>query len=143
MTKEEYMRMYELVGAAMEVYNELGFGMAEPLYQEAMAMELDERSMPYIREKELYTYYKGVRMQKTYVADFYSQKMIVEFKSVDKITLEHRAQLFNYLRIAKLRYGILVNYGEDHFHAERFIYDPNTHRFELLTKENLPLYVIN
>ena len=58
-------------------------------------------------------------MQKTYVADFYSQKMIVEFKSVDKITLEHRAQLFNYLRIAKLRYGILVNYGEDNFHAER------------------------
>ena len=38
--------MYELVGAAMEVYNELGFGMAEPLYQEAMAMELDERSIP-------------------------------------------------------------------------------------------------
>ena len=68
--------MYELVGAAMEVYNELGFGMAEPLYQEAMAMELDERNIPYTREKELYTYYKGVRMQKTYVADFYSQKMM-------------------------------------------------------------------
>ena len=56
MTKEEYMRMYEIVGAAMEVYNELGCGMAELLYQEAMAMELDAQGIPYSREKELYTY---------------------------------------------------------------------------------------
>ena len=143
MTKEEYMRMYELVGAAMEVYNELGFGMEEPLYQEAMAIELEERGIPYIREKVLYTYYKGKQMKKTYVADFYSQEMIVEFKSVSKVTPEHRAQLFNYLRITKLRYGILVNYGEDHFHAERYVYDDEEKHYVLLSKDNLHLYVLN
>jgi GxxExxY protein len=143
MTKEEYMRMYELVGAAMEVYNELGFGMEEPLYQEAMAMELEERGIPYYREKVLHTYYKGKKMQKTYVADFYSQEMIVEFKSVSQLTSEHRAQLFNYLRITKLKYGILVNYGEDHFHAERYVYDEEGNRYVLLSKENLHHYVQN
>ncbi len=143
MIKEEYMRMFELVGAAMEVYNELGFGMEEPLYQEAMAMELEERGIPYYREKVLYTYYKGKKMQKTYVADFYSQEMIVEFKSVSKLTSEHRAQLFNYLRITKLKYGVLVNYGEDHFHAERYVYDEEENRYVLLSKENLHHYVQN
>ena len=115
--------MYELVGAAMEVYNELGYGMEEPLYQEAMAIELDERGIPYCREKVLHTYYKGKELKKTYIADFYSQEMIVEFKSVSRLMAEHRAQLFNYLRITKLKYGILVNYGEDHFHAERYVLD--------------------
>jgi GxxExxY protein len=141
MSKEEYMRMYEIVGAAMEVYNELGCGMAELLYQEAMAMELDAQGIPYSREKELYTYYKGQKMQKTYVADFLSQNMIVEFKSVSRITAEHRAQLFNYLRITKLKYGILVNFGEDHFHAERYVYDEDENRFVLLSRENLHHYV--
>ncbi len=143
MIKEEYMRMFELVGAAMEVYNELGFGMEEPLYQEAMAMELEERGIPYYREKVLYTYYKGKKMQKTYVVDFYSQEMIVEFKSVSKLTSEHRAQLFNYLRITKLKYGVLVNYGEDHSHAERYVYDEEENRYVLLSKENLHHYVQN
>ena len=141
MTKEEYMTMDELVGAAMEVYNELGFGMEEPIYQEAMAMELDERGIPYIREKILNTYYKGKQMKKTYVADFFSQDVIIEFKSVSQIIPEHRSQLFNYLRITKLKYGIIVNYGEDHFHAERYVYDEETKRYVLLTKENLHYYV--
>ena len=141
MTKEEYMKMYELVGAAMEVYNELGFVMEEPIDQEAMAMELDERGIPYIREKVLSTYYKGKQMKKTYVADFFSQGMIIEFKSVSQVVPEHRSQLFNYLRITKLKYGIIVNYGEDHFHAERYVYDEETQRYVLLTKENLHYYV--
>ena len=141
MTKEEYMKMYNLVGAAMEVYNELGFGMEEPIYQEAMAMELDERGIPYIREKALSTYYKGKQMKKTYVADFFSEGMIIEFKSVSQNIPEHRSQLFNYLRITKLQYGIIVNYGEDHFHAERYVYDKETKHYELLTKANLHHYV--
>ncbi len=141
MTREEYMKIYKLVGAAMEVYNELGRGMEEPIYQEAMALELDERGIPYEREKILHTHYKGQRLKKTYVADFYSQGIIVEFKSVTQITQDHRAQLFNYLHITKLHTGIIINYGEDHFHAERYIYDADTDHYELLTQRNLHKYI--
>ncbi|MBQ0022283.1 MAG: GxxExxY protein [Prevotellaceae bacterium] len=135
------MEIYELVGAAMEVYNELGRGMEEPIYQEAMARELSLRGVEFEREKLLRTYYKGQLMDKVYQADFISNNIIVEFKSVSTIIADHRAQLFNYMRITKLRRGILVNFGEDHFHAERYIYDETTDSFKLITKENLHLYV--
>ena len=53
MTKQEYRDMYDVVGAAMEVYNTLGRGMAEAIYQEALAVEMKKRSMNFEREKEL------------------------------------------------------------------------------------------
>jgi len=141
MTKEEYMKMYNLVGAAMEVYNVLGRGMEEPIYQEAMEKELEMRGIPFEREKILRTYYKNILLDKIYEADFVSDNIIIEFKSVNKITQDHRAQLFNYLRITKINYGILVNYGEDHFHCERYVFDSTTNRYELLTKDTLSLFV--
>ena len=65
MTKKEWLKMYELVNAAQEVYNTLGRGMQEPIYQEAMAIELSQRGIPFEREVELCTWYKGVKLNKT------------------------------------------------------------------------------
>ena len=141
MTREEWMQMYELVGAAQEVYNELGRGMEEPIYQEAMEEELRLRNIPFEREVVLHTWYKGKQLKKTYIADFMSHDIIIEFKSVNVVLSEHRAQLFNYMRITKLKRGILVNYGEDHFHSERYVYDASKDRYELITKRNLLYYV--
>ncbi len=133
--------MYQIVGAAQEVYNVLGRGMEEPIYQEAMEKELELRGLEYQREVVLHTWYKGVQLKKIYLADFVCEDVVVEFKSVNRITSEHRAQLFNYLRISKQDRGILVNYGEDHFHSERYAYDEQLDRYELITKENLHKYV--
>ncbi len=140
-TQAEYDRMYELVGVAMEVYNEMGRGLEEALYQEAMEIEMSERGIPFEREKVLHAYYKGREMKKKYIADFYSQGVIIEFKSASSITQDHRAQLFNYLRLTKLKMGLLVNFGEDHFHAERYIYNNINDKFELITKSNVALFV--
>ena len=133
--------MYQIVGAAQEVYNVLGRGMEEPIYQEAMEKELELRGLEYQREVVLHTWYKGVQLKKIYLADFVCKDVVVEFKSVNRITSEHRAQLFNYLRISKQDRGILVNYGEDHFHSERYAYDEQLDRYELITKANLHKYV--
>ena len=141
MTKKEWLKMYELVNAAQEVYNTLGRGMQEPIYQEAMAIELSQRGIPFEREVELCTWYKGVKLNKKYVADFMSEDVIIEFKSVTEITSDHRAQLFNYMRITDIKKGILVNYGENSFHSERYVYDPTDDRYQLITKTNLHLYV--
>lgn len=141
MKKEEWMRMYELVIAAQEVYNKLGRGMQEPIYQEAMAVELNMRGIPFKREVELSTWYKGVKLHKVYIADFMSDDIIVEFKSVSEITSDHRAQLFNYMRITNIKKGIIANYGEKHFHSERYVYDPSTDNYQLITKNNLHNYV--
>ncbi len=80
-------------------------------------------------------------MDKVYQADFMSEDIIIEFKSVSMLTADHRAQLFNYLRITKLTRGILVNFGEDHFHAERYVYDHESDNYRLITKENLHHFV--
>ena len=141
MTKEQWMHMYQIVGAAQEVYNVLGRGMEEPIYQEAMEKELDIRGLKYQWEVVLHTWYKGIQLNKVYQADFVCEDVVVEFKSVNRITADHRAQLFNYLRITKQDRGILVNYGEANFHSERYAYDEQTDRYELITKDNLHKFV--
>ena len=101
MTREDYRDIYNVVGAAMEVHKTLGRGMAEPIYQEALALEMKERGMEAEREKPLHLYYKGRLLEKTYYADFFYKDIIIELKSVDDISSDHRAQLFNYMRITE------------------------------------------
>ena len=141
MTKQEYKDIYDVVGAAMEVYNTLGRGMAEAIYQEALAIEMRRRGMIAEREKQLKLYYKDNLLEKTYYADFCYKGVIIELKSVDDINSDHRAQLFNYMRITKLHRGILLNYGEVGLRAERYLYLQDADDFVLLTHDNYKHYI--
>ena len=141
MTKQEYRDMYDVFGAAMEVYNTLGRGMAEAIYQEALAVEMKKRSMNFEREKELRLHYKDVLLDKTYFADFYYKDIIIELKSVDEIISDHRAQLFNYMRITKQCRGILFNFGEIGLYTERYLYLPDSDDFVLLNQDNYRDYI--
>jgi len=141
-TKEEYLDIYNVVGAAMEVYNTLGYGMAEPIYQEAFAKEMELQGMDSEREKQLRLYYKDMLLEKTYYADFFYKGIVIELKAVDKVISDHRAQLFNYMRITRQQKGVLLNFGERSLRAERYIYDEDVDRFILLTQENYKHHVI-
>jgi GxxExxY protein len=141
MTRQDYKDMYAVVGAAMEVYNQLGRGMAEPIYQEALAKEFSLRGMDAEREKELRTYYKGELLKKTYFADFFYNGIVIELKSVEAIDSEHRAQLFNYMRITKKYRGILFNFGEVGLYTERYLYLPEEDNFILLNQDNYRDYI--
>jgi GxxExxY protein len=66
--KEE---VYQIVGAAMEVHKELGCWFLESVYQEALAIEFEERKIPFDQEKEIDIYYKDLRLDKKYRADFF------------------------------------------------------------------------
>jgi GxxExxY protein len=141
MTKQEYRDMYDVVGAAMEVYNQLGRGMAEAIYQEALAVEMKKRGMSAEREKQLRLRYKDVILEKTYYADFFYKGIIVELKSVDEIISDHRAQLFNYMRITHQNRGIIFNFGEKGLYTERYLYLPEYDDFILLNQENCQEYI--
>ena len=141
MTKSEYKSIYDVVGAAQEVHKTLGRGLTEPIYQEALALEMDERGMDYEREKMLRLYYKDVLMEKVYYADFYYQGVVVELKAVDTILSEHRSQLFNYMRISRQERGLLLNFCERSLRAERYLYIPESDKFILLTQRNYKSYV--
>jgi len=104
--------VYSVVGAAMEVYNELGSGFLEAVYQEALEIELTDRGIPFESQRELMIYYKGRRLKKTYAADFLILgKIIVEIKAIDRLTSGDEAQLLNYLSATGLEVGVLINFG--------------------------------
>ena len=83
----------------MKVYNTLGCGFLEAVYQEALEIEFNRRGIPYEREKELEIVYDGVVLNKRYVADFVCyDKIILELKAVKELDDSHRSQVFNYLK---------------------------------------------
>lgn len=104
--------VYAIVGAALEVYNTLGPGFFEAVYQEALEIELAERSIPVESQKELCIVYKGRRLKKFYVADFVGYgKVIVEIKALNELTSHDEAQVLNYLKATGLEVGVLINFG--------------------------------
>ena len=107
--KEE---VYAVVGAAMEVYNELGCGFLEPVYQEALAMELRDREIPFNEQCGLQIRYKGRVLNRTYCCDFICfEKLIVEIKALEKLMGRDESQLLNYLKATGLKVGVLLNFG--------------------------------
>lgn len=126
--------VYKIIGAAMEVHGVLGYGLLEPVYQEALSRELSIRHIDNVREKEIDIYYKGVKMDKLYKMDLVVDDIIVELKAAESVAPEHRAQLFNYLWLTQKSIGILVNFGEKNLHSERYIYDKDTNECYLVVK---------
>jgi len=113
---------YKIVGACMDVHNELGCGFLEPVYQESLELMFKELSIPYEREKELNLYFKGQRLNKTYFADFVCyNKIIIELKALSRLTGEHESQILNYLKITGFNLGLLINFGESSLHYKRFV----------------------
>lgn len=142
MPRLQYINMYNTIGAAIEVFNVLGRGMEEAIYQEALEMELTDRDIPFISQQPLLTWYKGKQLKKTYFADIVTySNIIVELKTVEKITKDHRSQLFNYMRITKQKCGILMNFSDSSFYCERYWYVESMDEFRLIKKENLQIYV--
>jgi GxxExxY protein len=86
--KEE---VFNIVGAAMEVYWQLGRGFLEPVYQEALQIELSRRKIPFVPQQELTICYKGQPLKKMYVADLICYKQIVvELKVLDRLSERER-----------------------------------------------------
>lgn len=104
---------YRLIGAAFEVYNDRGFGLAEDIYQECLEIELLLRDIPFRAKQELACFYKGRELKKRYIPDLVVfVGIVVELKAVSQLLPEHEAQLINYLRITKQPLGYLINFGK-------------------------------
>ena len=111
---------YAIRGCLMSVFNELGSGFLEKVYQEALEREFIEKGIPYKREAPLKIMYKGLPLQQEYFADFICyDKIIVELKAVTELTEVHSAQVFNYLKATGFDLAILVNFGEKQLRIER------------------------
>ncbi|XZE32432.1 GxxExxY protein [Pirellulaceae bacterium SH501] len=116
---------YELMGAAFEVYNELGYGMAEDIYQAALEVELSLREIQFASQAELNVYFKGHLLTPKYRPDLLVfGEIVVELKALKELCSDHEAQLFNYMRIARKKVGYLTNFGKKgELEWKRFIID--------------------
>jgi GxxExxY protein len=105
--------VYQIVGAAIEVYNELKSGFLESVYQEAMQLELIAREIPFTPQVPLRIKYKEHVLKKAFIADIIAfDAVLVELKAIDATTSADEAQILNYLRATGLRVGLLLNFGD-------------------------------
>src|SRR3989337_4561169 len=104
---------YRLMGAAFEVYNQLGYGMAEEIYQQSLEIELSLRGIPFQSKRELEVFYKDHPLDTHYWPDLMVyDAIVVELKAISDLVADHEAQLFNYMRIARQQVGYLLNFGK-------------------------------
>jgi GxxExxY protein len=107
--KEE---VYAIVGAAREIYWQLGRGFLEPVYQEAFGIELLQRQIPFEPEQDIFIFYKGEKLKKKYDADFICYgKIIIELKALEALGGREEAQLLNYMKATRFNVGLLINLG--------------------------------
>ena len=113
---------YKINGALYEVHKELGPGLLEKVYQEALEKELKLQGIPFEREKSFCIMYKGEALEQKYIADFVIyDKIVVELKAVDELLPVHTAQVINYLAITGYKLGLLVNFNAIKILPERIV----------------------
>lgn len=105
---------YEIRGAIFDVYNELGPGLLESVYEEALAFELKERGLNVERQVEVPIRYKGNELKTPLRLDLLIEnQVIVELKSVEEMKPVFAKQLLTYLRLLNKRVGLLVNFSSN------------------------------
>jgi GxxExxY protein len=117
--KEE---VYEIIACCLEVHKNLGRGFLEVVYKDALSIELENKSIPFEREKKFQINYKGTVLPHSYYCDFIiDDKIILEVKAQEGMVGAHYKQLINYLAISKSKLGLLINFGEESLRFKRVI----------------------
>ncbi len=113
---------YKIIGICMEVHRNLGPGLLEIIYKDALELEFKENNIPFEREKEFTIEYKGKVLPHKFYADFIvNEDIILEVKSVKEFSNEHIAQLLNYMKLSDSELGLIVNFQTKSLQHKRYI----------------------
>ena len=124
MAELKYKNITEkIIGAAFDVHSFLGNGFQEVIYQRALAYELSQRNLEFLREIEQNIYYRDLPEPiGTRRADFVvEEKVLVELKAVKELEDVHLAQVLNYLKAYRLEVGLLINFGSKSLTFKRLV----------------------
>jgi GxxExxY protein len=102
----------KVLGCAIEVHRELGPGLLESTYEQCLAYELNRAKIPFQLQVALPVDYKQIRLDCGYRIDlFVDNSLIVEVKSIDQLLKIHEAQILTYMKLTKVRVGLLINFN--------------------------------
>ena len=102
----------KVIGCAIEVHRELGPGLLESAYEQCLAAELSRSRIPFQLQVDLPVSYKGTRLDCSYRIDvLIDQQLIIELKCVEQLQKIHEAQILTYMRLAKIKIGLLINFN--------------------------------
>ena len=108
----------------MEVHRELGHGFLEAVYQEALAIELTARKIPFQREVPLPVSYKGQKLACSYRADFVCyENVLVELKAISQLTGADEAQVINEMKATGMQRALLINFGAPSLEYKRRVFN--------------------
>ena len=113
--------VYQTVGCAIEILNTIGHGFFEKIYENALITEFDLKKIPYLQQSRFSIVYKGKTLGE-YIPDILVfDKIIIEIKTIDKITSQERGQVLNYLKVTGLKVGVIFNFKNAKLEWERVV----------------------
>lgn len=114
-------KTYQIIGCAMSVLNGLGHGFFEKIYENALAIEFSEKKISFQQQKKFKVLYKE-NIVGEYIPDFIiSNDLILEIKTIDKITNIEKGQVLNYLKVTGLSLGLILNFKNPKLEWERVV----------------------
>jgi GxxExxY protein len=113
---------YTMLGLAMQVHRELGFGFLEKEYENALMILLGKESIKATQQAPILVSFRGEVVGAYYADILVEDKIIVELKSVDRITDVHRTQALNYLKATGMELAVILNFGKESLQYERLAY---------------------
>lgn len=115
-------KTYAIIGAGLEVHRQLGCGFLEPVYQEALGIELANREIPFQAHQKIRVRYKHAILQSYYCPDFICfESVIVELKALSQLSSIEEAQVLNYLKVTGYHTALLLNFGTRSLEKRRFV----------------------
>jgi GxxExxY protein len=113
--------VYAIISCALEIINGIGHGLHEKPYENSLAVEFRHRSIPFIQQPKFPVVWREVLVGE-FIPDLIAyEKIIVDTKTIDRITDIERGQILNYLRITGLPVGLIINFKKPKLEWERIV----------------------
>jgi GxxExxY protein len=102
----------KIIGCAYDVYNQLGFGFMEKVYENAMMIKLPQKGLEVVQQALIKVYFEDKLVGEYFADILVNNKVILEFKAVSSLSKAHEVQLVNYLKATGIKVGLVINFGE-------------------------------
>ena len=118
--------VYDIIGCCQAVHQEQGPELTEYIYQYSLKIAFEQVGIKHEREYRFNPFFRGIKLPHCLVVDFFCKdKIFLECKAIDQLGVHERLQLWNYMRVAGIRIGILYNFAPLVDECEKYYYDPD------------------